>query len=358
MKHSKQKNEGVCDQQIMAESVESKGTGVEEHPSWTEEQCLEQWASLVKKSRDKLVTKDGDVMIARARMLVVDSVENNMHFSGIKSQRLITNDEELRVATADQDEAPDRFRRAQHAVRPVLSPVPPQAMRVDAIDGNVTGALQTALHKNALSQSLGQSLVQASIEQAAADEEMMEEVMLDVEKMKAAKAAAKQVVVTPGGTKRMVAALNTFLIEKSPKLDSSIVRLQGDMQPPPMLLGHMSDPKEIQATQAENEHHQETSAKSLRDYVDAVNKWKAFHTLDKLAPNGVIPDYEMLMRQVVDDFKPFFNKDGYAKPFRDAMQSWRKFFQPSREGGQGLGEGHPEEECSTIEAERHRRDGG
>lgn len=82
MKNNKQKHERMSDQQIMVETVESKKTGIEKrgrstyygydtivdrYPAWTEDQCLEHWAALVKKSKDKIVTKEGEARtLARA----------------------------------------------------------------------------------------------------------------------------------------------------------------------------------------------------------------------------------------------------------------------------------------------------
>jgi hypothetical protein len=220
-------------------------TVVEEHPLWDEAACLEFWQALVNKSVDKLVQADGSVFIAKARKIIVDNVENHMHYSSLKRQRVITNDEDLRAGAASALASESVFRRVQTSLMPRAAPIPADAKMVDCIDGNNTDAIHSALTKHTLQSSLEQDMMQAAVQDAELEGEMLEEAQEEFAKVQAAKDAAKQVKkedgATPEGTKRLVGNLNTILIEKGAKLDSSISRLRTDIIAPEVQTEHLTE---------------------------------------------------------------------------------------------------------------------
>lgn len=57
----------------------------------------------------------------------------------------------------------------------------------------------------------------------------------------------------------------------------------------------------------------------------AVATWKDEHTLENLAPNGRVLDFEVVLRELLDSFERFYSKDGHQKPVREAIQNWKAF---------------------------------
>jgi hypothetical protein len=206
MKREKQRNERMSDQEIMMVSEEVQGTGlekrkraeyygfdsvVEDHPTWSEEQCLEHWAKLVAASTNKIVDDDGEVWIAKSRRLIVDDVDSNMNYKRVITKKAVETADDLTEAVSQAAGSQDRFRRMLQASRPTPYRLPPQAKQVDAIAGNVTDNIAVALGKTALQGTLRQEMIQVAIEQAARDEDMMQEVQEDLEKAKLAKDTKK-----------------------------------------------------------------------------------------------------------------------------------------------------------------------
>lgn len=76
---------------------------------------------------------------------------------------------------------------------------------------------------------------------------------------------------TPEGNKRLVSSLNTLLIEKYARLDSSIVRLANDIRAPELPTPHLSE-KDAQAAQQEYcEHHKKAQEPTLGAHHAALS---------------------------------------------------------------------------------------
>lgn len=108
--------------------------------------------------------------------------------------------------------------------------------KVDAIGGNVTDAMNTRLAKSVLQQSLARDFVQAAVQAAHDDAELLQEVQADLARVHLRSQDKKD---TPEAHKLSVINLNTLLIEKTAKLDSSIVRMRGDLKAPEVDFGCM-----------------------------------------------------------------------------------------------------------------------
>jgi hypothetical protein len=143
-------------------------TIVEQHPDWSEEQCIQHWNGLVAKSNDK-ITEGGEVFIAKAKVLILDDVEATMQVKRVGSHRAVGSSDDLAVAVEAADSAQSKFRRIQATCRPHRSRVPGAAMQVDIIEGNNTDTVNTALGKTTMESTLKQELTQAAIDQAAKD---------------------------------------------------------------------------------------------------------------------------------------------------------------------------------------------
>lgn len=345
MKHNKLKHERMSDEQIMTEVAETQSSGIEkrgrseyfgyatieeEHPDWSEEKCLEHWSKLVEKSKDKIVLPDGEVMIARARKVIIDEVDSNMHSVSIKKARVLGSDSDLKGAMCAGAASEDRFKRIMQATSRAgkSHAVPAEAKNVEAIEGNVTDSVEAALSKRLLQHTLEQEMVQTAVEQAAEDEELMWEAVEDIERAKAAKKAAKKdEQQTPEGTKRLVSNLNTFLIEKSAKLDSSVVRLRGELAMPALTDAQLSHLAQAEADDANASHkkHKEEAEAALKAYSDKAKAWKQANSLDTLAPGGRLSgEFDDIVKTALEGFKDFFAKDGHQKDFRSVMSSWKK----------------------------------
>lgn len=275
---TKLKNAKMSDQQIMAETEEVQGTGVErrgraeyygfdtveaDHPDWSQDQMLEHWRKLVAKSKDKLTDKEtGETMIAMPRKIIIDDVENNMRYDRVKRQKLVETSDDLRATMAAAAEDKDRFRRSLRLARPVrLDRIPAEAKHVDSIDGNMTDSLITALGKSVFQQSLVQDMVQAAVEQAHDDEEMLHDVQIDIQKLQERAALAKTTHQSPEGQKSGCISLNTVLIEKCAKLDSSIVRQRGDAKAVEVDFSFMTGQEKTDAEQDDSSAIINTDAK-------------------------------------------------------------------------------------------------
>jgi hypothetical protein len=73
--------------------------------------------------------------------------------------------------------------------------------------------------------------------------------------------------------RRLLSTLNTILIEKSAKLDSSIVRLQADLTQPKFIFDHLQG-KEVDEAKTEVDELRKVAVDELSKYADAVKKWK------------------------------------------------------------------------------------
>lgn len=63
----------------------------------------------------------------------------------------------------------------------------------------------------------------------------------------------------------------------------------------------------------------------MAEYIKKVDEWKQANTLEKLAPNGRVSDYDAVVGQVLESFKKFFTRDGHAADFRQKVAAWRAF---------------------------------
>ena len=346
MKLPKASHARLNGQQIMAVTEETKGTGIEkrarqtffgfdtvefEHPEWSREQCLEHWTMLVHTSKEKIVTDDGEVMLSLPRKLIVDDLSNNMHYSRVKRAKIVHNTDDMTASVGDAADSDDRFRRTLQLSRPLLAGrIPSEAKRVDTIDGNVSDSLRVALCKKILQPSIEQDMVHVAVEQAKEDEELLAEATEDLAKSNHEAVVARHKGGSPDGQKVSCASLNTLLIEKAAKLDSSIVRLRGELVRPEVECSHLVG-DELDAAMHEHAQWEVKSKHLLDDYAAKVCVWKSHNTVDVLAPNGQIHDRDIVVRTVLDSFKTFFAKDGHAKAFRESMLSWKNLHGSSTE---------------------------
>ena len=187
-------------------------------------------------SKDKITDENGDVFIAKARVILVDHVRNNMAVSRVKRQKICNNPDELNNATEDNVKAVDRFWRTLKISRPIsMTAVPLDARQVDSIDANNTESIIHALSKAVMQQAIQQEMVQQQIRQAQEEAEMMEEVQSDMDKLaQTQKEQSEQNKQSPAAQRTAYTTLKTSLIEKRAKLDSSIVRLRSDLSQPDM----------------------------------------------------------------------------------------------------------------------------
>jgi len=322
----------------MAESEEVQGVGiekrgrseyygydtvVEEHPDWHEDKCVEHWQMLVAKSRDKITDASGAVFIAKARKILIDEVDNNMHYKRLKSSSNIGDADDLKDAVKEMEESQERFKLNMRESLPERhSNIPQEAKMVSAIVGNRTDSLNTCLLKNALQQSIQHDLLQKAIAEAKEEVEIQQEVQEDQDRLKAAKAAQTAAKGTPEGAKRLCSSLKTLLIEKNAKLEASIVRLRAECVAPDVPMEYLSE-AERKATEAELQTLEDEAKKELDLYVQAVKNFEAANSLEKLTHNGKIADYEALVERILKDFKGFWGKEGKSKPFRLAMKQWK-----------------------------------
>ena len=248
---AKEKYSHMSDDQIMVEAEETQSKGleqrdrtryygyakvVEDHPNLSETACLDHWTKLVEKSTDKITDKNGDVFIARAREIVVDHVANNMATSRIKRQKTCKSADDMADAVQANLQSLDRFARTLQLSRPIsMAAIPLEARQVDSIGSNTSESIMNALGKAVLQQAIQQQMVQVLVQETQEEAEMMADVQQDMEKIAQAQKEHKyQLKQSPIAQKTAFTTLKTVLIEKSAKLDSSIVRMRADLQQPDM----------------------------------------------------------------------------------------------------------------------------
>ena len=146
MKETRKKNRSLDDQSLMAFAVEVKSTGVEtrnraeyygygtiveDNPDWTEEKCLEHWKNLVARSKDKITDEDGETLIRKAKKVIIDFVDSNMHQHGIKRKLDLEGPDAIKQFEQQAVESMKKFQRTLQAMRPIRSPeTPSEAMQV------------------------------------------------------------------------------------------------------------------------------------------------------------------------------------------------------------------------------------
>ena len=329
VRSSKQNDEELMqiDEEVKAEGIEKRSrreyygyeTSVEENPDWDEEKCIKLWEQRVANAAHKFTTKEGEVFIGKPQVFMLDVVENNMHESRLQKRRKIADDTDLADAQADATASAERFRKSTAAAMPTDAPaslrLPSQAMDVDLAGIDEADSVAAAMSKSILATKFERDLMRKAQAEAEEEQEYMEEHLLRLEKK-----AEKALEASPKDSKKQVANINTFVIEKHAKLDALIVRCRSELTPDVPVLDYLLPEQKIKVTK-DLEDLTAKVGSTFKAFATKVSTWQAANTSDKLMPAGKEVDSVVVLESLSDEYKLFFTRDGWQKQFREAVKT-------------------------------------
>ena len=275
-------NEKITDEQLMGMSEQVMSKGCEErdrtvyygyevlHDQMSllgkdDEEIMEEWKKRVKNSKDKRVMDDGEILIARPREVVLDTVSSNMLHTRLQKRQSLEDFADLQAVGDMHRKVLDEFSAALDNTmprhRPPVERLPEEALEVDSTSFNQTSSIASSLSNMHVHSTLHREMVK----RARADEAEEREVLKDFE---AERAAKKPKVETP--KKGQATRLYMYLLEKSAKLEAHYARYRE------AALALVEDTLDFDLLGDEAEiakHKKEWSAKT-KDVMDSVHEFR------------------------------------------------------------------------------------
>jgi hypothetical protein len=128
------------------------------NPNMTEDVMLALWKRRVERSTDK-IEENGEVMIARAAVVLMDDVHSNMHYNRLTKEKQVESADALAKVQKEFEQAAHTARVSMLNLVPRRPPtdLPLEAQNVDGLTGQV--CYQASLSKSVLAGTLARDLV-------------------------------------------------------------------------------------------------------------------------------------------------------------------------------------------------------
>eukprot|EP00930_Biecheleria_cincta_P022869 TRINITY_DN16611_c0_g1_i1.p1 TRINITY_DN16611_c0_g1~~TRINITY_DN16611_c0_g1_i1.p1 ORF type:complete len:723 (-),score=162.85 TRINITY_DN16611_c0_g1_i1:110-2278(-) len=331
------KNVQQDDQDLMVISEEVESTGLDSHAvqGWlsfsmlqfdnalmAQDDLLELWKAKCALATHKKTVDNVDYI--SMPVALSDDRVNSKRFNEIQRNQIRVGTEAA-IAAAHEELARHRtaFARAmdQETRRGAAADAPEDASEAVNESGLVDAASSTsrAMSTAVLQEAGARGLRAAQQRQAKTDEEDMQ--ALESKQMKVEQDRNKE--DPKEELRKKVVGFQTSLIEKIAKLEASIVTLKGNKTKPEYHLGHLEGDAKADAERSLNDLEKQ-SDDAISSYKAQVEQFVTKYKPRQVQMPSALEEVQPIIDECNVDYQKFWSPQGFQKPFRDAIRSWKK----------------------------------